>query len=212
VAELLLLDADALSKLAHWDLLGELDELFGSADANTATLSTLVHRAYRACTKPDGRLFRDTEAARRAYERASKMAPFPATDEPTLLEFQKLAGIDPGEALLLAALVANPSAILLTGDKRAVMALTKMEPEARERLSGRIVQLEQVVLALLKKRGIEWLRARVCPSRAIDKSIAIVFGSDCKASELEVEAGLRSYIANARSASAGLLSSGPPFD
>jgi len=73
------------------------------------------------------------------------------------------------------------------------------------------VTVEQIVLALLKSKGIEWLRAHICPYRTLDKAIGIIMGSDCKASAEVPEASLPSYIADVRSASGALLCATAPF-
>ena len=78
-------------------------------------------------------------------------------------------------------------------------------------LSDRIVTIEQIVLALLKGKGIDWLRAHICPYRTLDKAIGVIMGSDCKATAEAAEAGLRSYIADLRSMSGTLLRATVPF-
>lgn len=207
-----LLDADAVSKLAHWDLLGEVAVLTGVSTDQTATLSSLIHRAARSCAKADGRLFKATSAAERALKYLQQLAPLPPPDEDFIAHVQHVPAIDPGEALLLASLRAHANTILITGDKRAVTALATAVPEQMlNSLSDRIVTIEQIVLALLKSKGIDWLRAHICPYRTLDKAIGVIMGSDCKASAEAAEAGLRSYIADLRSLSGTLLRATAPF-
>lgn len=207
-----LLDADALSKLAHWDLLGELSVLTGVPTGETATLSSLVHRATRSCAKPDGRLFKDVSAAERALKYLQQLAPLPPPDDDFIAYVQHVPAIDPGEAVLLAALRAHADTILITGDKRAVTSLATAAPEPiLKSFSDRIVTIEQIVLALLMSHGIDWLRRRICPYRTLDKAIGAIMGSDCKASAQAAEAGLRSYISDLRSVSGTLLRSKEPF-
>ncbi|HVZ19309.1 MAG TPA: hypothetical protein VG897_19475 [Terriglobales bacterium] len=207
-----LIDADALSKLAHWDLLEELALLTGTPIAETATLSSLVHRAARSCAKPDGKLFRDAVAASRAHAYLSQFAPLPSPAEDVLALMQHVPAIDPGEALLFAALHARPDTLLITGDKRAITALARAAPlPLLTSFANRILTIEQIVLALLEVKGIDWLREHVCPSRSLDKAIGIVMGSECRAPAESVEAGLRSYIANLRSTTGRLLCATAPF-
>lgn len=208
-----LLDADAVSKLAHWDLLGEVAVLTGVSTDQTATLSSLIHRAAKSCAKPDGKLFKDTSAAERALNYLQQLAPLPQPDEDFIAHVQHVPAIDPGEALLLASLRAHhANTILITGDKRAITALATAVPERMlNSLSDRIVTVEQIVLVLLKSKGIDWLRAHICPYRTLDKAIGVIMGSDCKASAEAAEAGLRSYIADLRSKSGTLLRATAPF-
>jgi hypothetical protein len=175
-------------------------------------LSSLVHRAARSCAKADGRLFKDTSAAERALKYLQQLAPLPPPDEDFIAHVQHVPAIDPGEALLLASLHAHANTILVTGDKRAVTALATAVPEQMlNSLSDRIVTIEQIVLALLKSKGIDWLRAHICPYRTLDKTIGVIMGSDCKASAEAAEAGLLSYIADLRSMSGTLLRATAPF-
>lgn len=207
-----LLDADALSKLAHWDLLDELALLTGVPNSHTATLSSLVHRASKCRERPDGKLFLDTTVAARAHEYLKQLAPLPAPDEKFIALVQHVPAIDPGEALLFAALFANENSILITGDKRAVTALARaICTPALTRLSGRIVVIEQIILACLKNRGIDWLRKHICPYRTTDKAIGIAMGSDCMAPAESVDAGLHSYIAELQSCAGVLLCRASPF-
>ena len=207
-----LLDADALSKLAHWNLLKELAPLTGVVDAETATLSSLLHRAAKSCKKPDGKLFQDAIVAARAYHYLEQLAPLPEPAEDFLALVQQVPAIDPGEALLLAALRAHADALLITGDKRALNALVNTVPSAvLASFSNRIITIEQIVLALLKSKSVDWLRQHICPYKTLDKAIGIVMGSDCLAPAESVEAGLRSYISDLRSSTGTLLRSTEPF-
>ncbi len=207
-----LLDADALSKLAHWNMLGELSSLTGFTSAQAATLSSLIHRASKSREKPDGKLFRDATAASRAHEYLKQLAPLPAPDEGFISVVQHVPAIDPGEAVLFATLRAHQNTVLITGDKRAIRALTDaVESILITPFNGRIIIVEQILLALLKAKGIEWLRDHVCPYRTLDKAIGVVMGSDCRASAESVETGLRSYITDVGSYSGTLLCCTPPF-
>lgn len=209
---MLLLDADALSKLAHWDLLDELSALVGVQPERAATLSSLLHRARKACTKPDGKLFKDAAAAARAVNYLEKMTRLPEPDSKLIELLQSVQGIDSGEVVLFGVLGALDASILVTGDKRAIVAASHALPTAhRARLESRIVMVEQIILALLRSRGIEWLREHVCPHRSLDKAVGVVMGYDCQATAATVEEGLKSYIADLRSATDGLLRSGAPF-
>lgn len=60
---MLFIDADALAKLAHWQILPILPTITGMTWNRMATISSLKHRAHRASTKPDGRLFHCPHAA-----------------------------------------------------------------------------------------------------------------------------------------------------
>jgi hypothetical protein len=190
-----LIDADALAKLAHWQLLEELPSLTGVPLAESATLTSVRYRAQRALTGQD-KLFRTKESAQRALDAINQMAgPIdPGID--ALPELQDISGIDAGEAVLLSALQAKPTLRLLTGDKRCLRALASLSL-ARNYI-GRITILEQVLLVALEKHGVKWVRERVCPFKELDKAIATSLGSRCDAALPSVREGLKSYISEIR--------------
>lgn len=59
----MLIDVDALCKLAHWGLLEELPMLTGIPWHECACLASAKYRARRSTMKPDGRAFRTVDAA-----------------------------------------------------------------------------------------------------------------------------------------------------
>lgn len=189
----LLVDVDALAKLAHWRILDELPDFTGVPLSQCTTLTSARFRAERAVKKPDGRVFRATEAATAALRAMDGMMGPLSPDTQHLTTLQSISGIDAGEAVLLSALSAG-GARLLTGDKRALKALAELDSAQRAPFAGKIVLIEQVLLAALTRHGIEWLRERVCPYKHIDKAIGIAMGSRCDAPQQSVREGLESYI------------------
>ena len=190
----LLVDVDALAKLAHWKLLEELASLTGVPLTQCATLTSARYRAKRAIAKPDKKLFRTTEAAQIALAAADCMTGQIDPRNELIPVLQDIPGIDAGEAVLLSATAGSPDAQLLTGDKRALRALSQLNSEHLAKLAGKIIVIEQLLLATLNQHGINRLRELVCPHKDIDKAIGIVMGSRCDASESAVREGLNSYI------------------
>ncbi len=189
----LLVDVDVLAKLAHWGMLPDLPAFVGVDWDRMSTVASLRFRAQRAATKPDGKLFHTTDAAHAVMHALAQMAPLPTVDPARLAAFQDATDIDAGEAVLFALLDGVADRCVLTGDKRAVRALSQLPAARRALLEGRLLVLEAVFLQALDLRGIEWLRERVCPSRALDKAIAIAMGSRCDAPPAAVIEALRSY-------------------
>lgn len=189
----LFLDVDAVAKLSHWEILPHLPSLTGMAWTECGTLSSLKFRALRGISKPDGKLFRTQAAAQIASDAIAQMGQTVPL-EPSTSDLQDLAGIDPGEMILLEALTgAGENSRLLTGDKRALKALATLGEKHRQRYSGRVLIVEQIIAKALHVYDLPWLQARVCPQRQIDTAISIVFGSRCDASEPSVKDGLKSY-------------------
>lgn len=189
----LLVDVDVLAKLAHWDMLAELPDFAGFQWDQMSTVASLQFRAQRAAASPDGKLFRTREAALAVSSALDLMVPLPAVDPARLAAFQDASDIDAGEAILFALLDGIADRYVLTGDKRAVRALSRLPAARRALLEGRILILEGVFLQALALRGIEWMRERVCPSRELDKAIAIALGSRCDAPRTVVHTALYSY-------------------
>ena len=78
----LLIDVDALCKLAHWGLLEEIPSLMGIPLQECTTLASSKYRAIKAKSKLDMRVFHAVEAADRVLEAIALMqAPIePAKD------------------------------------------------------------------------------------------------------------------------------------
>jgi hypothetical protein len=53
------------------------------------------------------------------------------------------------------------------------------------------------------------IRTHICPHRELDKSIGAAFGSECAAAEVDVRAGLVSYIEHLRNLTSDLLAPFP---
>lgn len=186
----LLIDVDALVKLAHWRMVLELPGLTQIALADCATISSLRHRAQT----PKKPLFVADHAPGLVIEAMDQMAALPAPDPAVLAVLQDVPAIDPGEALLFAALHATPDSQLLTGDKRALKALSELPHHVRDPFAGRILVVERVLERALDQHGLEWLRAHVCEWRSIDKAAGFIMGGRCDAAEAAVREGLASYI------------------
>lgn len=190
----LLVDVDALCKLAHWRLLSELPYLLGTVWSDCATLTSAKHRARKAKVKPDGRIFRTTAAAEEALWAIEQMQPTLEPNAEGLKDFENVPGIDPGEAVLLSAIATSPSARLLTGDKRALRALASTPNSIRSSYAGKIILVEQVILGALDAHDLAWLRDHVCPEKDVDKTISMIMGGRCDASEVSVREGLASHL------------------
>ena len=192
-ASTLLIDVDAMCKLAHWNLLESLPAITGVPPADCATLPSCRHRAAKALTKLD-KVFKCVEAATEVLRAVDAFGDLPQPD-PSLLEpFQDVAGIDSGEAVMFARMIEQPSAILLTGDKRAMRAAAALPMSVRGPVAARVLPVECVVKCALDMFGLDELRTRVCPWKEVDKAIAIVMGSRCDQPEASVREGLASYL------------------
>ncbi|CAN7760712.1 hypothetical protein LJR039_007092 [Pseudorhodoferax sp. LjRoot39] len=190
----LLVDVDAMCKLAHWRLLELLPAITGVEPHACSTLVSTRFRALKSVVKPDGKVFRCGNAAQAVLDALEAFGELPQADAPLLAQFQDVVGIDAGEAVMLARLIEDPQAMFLTGDKRALRAVAAMDQAVRDAIAARVVPVECVITCVLDMYGIEELRARVCPWKDVDKAVAIVMGSRCDSSEASVREGLASYV------------------
>ncbi|WP_369091421.1 hypothetical protein [Massilia sp. X63] len=120
------------------------------------------------------------------------MSAMPVPDVTVLGSLNGIAQVDPGEAILIAVCLNNPTSLFITGDKRALRAVAKHPLAAR--LAGKVALVEQVLKLCLEQKGREWLLANIQEHRGIDKAISMIVGSRCDASLENLNTGLASYI------------------
>lgn len=188
---MLFLDADAVSKLSHWNILPLLPELLGINWEEIATISSLRYRAQAAVTKPDKKLFHTSEAAQIAVDCVTKCHVCPTPNAEMVEAFSKVPQIDAGEAVLFSLVMTQRDSRLLTGDKRALRALATHE--LAKNFDGKIICIEQILKLTLDKHGRQWLLANVGPQAQIDKAAAIILGSRQDAPIDQIYEALSSY-------------------
>lgn len=208
----LLVDNDVLIKLACYSLLAELPK--STEDfASVGVLGSAPFVAPRRLAK-DG-LINDRESALRSLREFLSSATVlePTEDELTLAsEIEDTAVVmglelDSGESQLCAIAIYRQAVFILTGDKRAIAGAERIREEipALDPLSGRIVCLEQAIMGMVSRLGIEMVRSKICAEAKVDKSLAIclrcIFGVSVPVS---VE-GLSSYISSMRQEASSLL-------
>jgi len=84
--------------------------------------------------------------------------------------------IDPGEAQIFAAAV-EPDAIVISGDKRAVRALSDVR-DFVEALDGRVVVVEALLISLCVDLGVEEMRRRLEALAGLDTMVRVCFSPD----------------------------------
>jgi hypothetical protein len=84
--------------------------------------------------------------------------------------------IDAGEAQLLGT-AAEHRALLITGDKRALIAVARVSGFA-EALAGCIVTVEAALLALCNRLGEDVVRTAVTPLLSNDRTLRVCFSPD----------------------------------
>ena len=189
---MLYVDVDALCKLAHWNILPLLPDVSGQQWKCIVTVSSLRYRASRAIKSPDRKLFYSSDAAKVACACISKMGFHSEIKFEVLPPLIDSPQIDPGEALLLSMTANDSQGIFLTGDKRALRALSKLDCSTL--FAGRVLIIEQVLAWCLHRQGREWLLRNVCPFTHIDKAVSLILGSQCDDSVESIKEGIFSYV------------------
>jgi len=103
--------------------------------------------------------------------------------------------IQPGEAMLLALVMENPSYYLATGDKRALKALasTPALRDIRDAVAGRVICLETVVSTLILKHGHQSMAEAFEPMVGNHGTLSRIFSSPGRA--LQVAGSCRCSLA-----------------
>lgn len=167
----LLIDTDAFCKLAVGGVLEEAVGFFGLKLADCGRLPALPHMLRR------GKL-RKMLGERASDALSLRAEEVPVMAQPTdnwLAALTAVDAIDPGEAQLFA-LAAEAGLIVFSGDKRALRAI-KNVPDIMEHLSGKVVVLEAVLIALCDEMGPDVVRERIGPLAAIDTAVRVCFSS-----------------------------------
>jgi hypothetical protein len=188
---MILLDNDALLKLASYDL---IDEALQSLQLKPGDVAVLPTAKY-ALLPTRNRLLRckDEQTASRleAFLAACSVIPQEQISPELLDKLTGIQSLDAGEAVLFAYAASNPDAIVVTGDKRAVGALATAD--VADALSGRVMVLESLVAAMVLD-AFAPVQEKVRSKPQVDKSLANVFGRSAPASIDGVVEGLDSYI------------------
>lgn len=130
-----------------------------------------------------------------------------AVDPDELSLLQSIEGIDPGEAVLIAGTKNETDFYFISGDKRCLKALGwgKNLDAIRERLRGKGICLEQIILRLIEVKGFDFVFSKVLPARGYDTALRAIFGSGERATQDNVIMSLRGYIRALQEESNGLL-------
>ncbi len=129
----------------------------------------------------------------------------PPPDEQRL--FDDALDIDTGEAILFSASAHYAGCLVSTGDKRSLRALATL-PNAQpiiDRLAGRVICFEQIVLRIIDRFGFDLVRSKVVPASDCDTALRAAFGSGLEATEESVRHCLAAYIGYLRDETGPLL-------
>jgi hypothetical protein len=208
------IDNDVVLKGVSYGFLNELLASIPDAPHEYGILGTAKYVLRKALQKrPPNRL----DAAKKELEAALAVLEILEPTEPEAalaaqLEFlaQQLAvPMHVGECQLVSMLVTRDLHHVLTGDRKAIMALSSIAPPAgisAEKLSARFICFEQAVRYLVNYQGSDAVRTAICAEREVDHAMRICFScASPEVGEASWLEGLESHIEELRAASGDLL-------
>lgn len=165
----LLVDTDAFCKLGVAGFLQDAVSIFRAELQECGRLPALPYMLRK------GRLREryGREACDTLIPLAEAMSVIRQPSNTWLDKLTHINAIDPGDAQIFAA-AAESGLIVVSGDKRALRALKDVDDFA-DALSGRIVVLEAVLLALCDQLGDEEVRRHLAPLAALDTVVKVCF-------------------------------------
>ncbi|WP_151703821.1 hypothetical protein [Nitrincola alkalilacustris] len=196
VVDLYLLDSDVAKKICQYQL---LDELTGALKCGLDDLLVLPQLKFQLKLKDDKKALEklgspeSVEQARLLVENALEVEIIAESANP-ILELNR-PDIDTGEAILFAALYESSDDSLLSGDKRAFVALSKIEGMALvDSLWARMISMEEAMFIILKSSDFDLVSSKVRARKDVDMSLSIAFGRTSKNELNEVFDALFSFM------------------
>lgn len=102
--------------------------------------------------------------------------------------------IDGGELALFAALLDSDRSGLVTGDKRALIALASLDGDSAEVLWARLLCLEDAIALLVQRLGHAYVSDKVRPRPDANVALSIAFGRINVSSASSTSEGINSYL------------------
>ena len=165
----ILIDTDAFCKLAIGGVLKDSVRLFGAELTECGRLPALPYMLRRGS-------LRTKYGPERCDDLVSTMSNMPivtSSSDSYIDRLTAIRNIDPGEAQLFAK-AAETEIHLITGDKRSLRALKNVTVMANV-LSGHIIVLESILLALCDHLGTKEVRQRIQGLGRFDSVVQICF-------------------------------------
>lgn len=201
----LFLDNDIILKLSSAGLLKEIEEIFGANPRSIFILPTAW--PYIARNKKLLEVYSaDTITNALGVIADYSVIPDDYIDETRFFPLSNITGIDSGERILFSV---NPGSeyLVITGDKRSIIALCSLSPEELKRgtYTEKIVCFEKIILLLLESNEFDSICGFIINSGYCgDKVLKIVFGQ-AKLNVESVQTGLNSYYNDLKGKTDGVL-------
>lgn len=198
-----LLDSDAARCLCQYELLHELADALGCSLLDFAVLPQL--RFQLRLGKPNAM---DKLGSAEAIELAELLVAQASevtvsANSANALLLSNRPDIDAGELILFAALCDDAASTLVTGDKRALVALSAVADPALETLWARLICLEEAIALIIKHVGFEAVSQKIRARPDVNVALSIAFGRSTAAPSPSVLEGLASYVSDVMQSTQG---------
>lgn len=202
------IDNDILLKLVAFQLFDEAMASLNLAKNDLQVLPTAKFVFFQLRRQPE-LIYSDDILARAIalVENCPTLPDIVNTDE-SRIEAQQLETFDEihqGEARLILATRDKESFLLISGDKNCMKALFRLPDETYQRLCGRVVCLEQIMLRMIDVLGFDEVCDRIYPVIQYDKAIHLCFGYSEPAPKAQVQGALQSCLNEIHRVAPGLL-------
>jgi hypothetical protein len=192
-----LIDNDAIKKLAQYNLLTELCSAYDVQPNNFAVLPELKFQL-KLKNKPKAvEKLGDESSFNRLVEflKLAQEVIVHKTDSANEILKLNQSNLDFGEQTLLAALSSNAESKMLSGDKRAFHAISKIEKtNVLSLLWPRFICLEEALHRILHNNDFSIVSNKVRSKPSVDNAIKIAFGVSNPSNRESVVCALSSYI------------------
>ncbi|WP_447905149.1 hypothetical protein [Stenotrophomonas sepilia] len=191
-----LIDSDAAKALCQYGLIEDLATALGVTLRDFAVLAQLRYQLHMASPAKALKKLGSNLAVEQAsllVEQASEVVVLLESANYALLE--GTPDIDGGELALFAAMCEDSNAGLITGDKRSLIALCKIEGAIQENFSwAQILCLEEAIAILIRFFDWQYVSERIRTRPDVNNALSNIFGRSAPAAEAAISEGLQSYL------------------
>lgn len=192
-----MLDSDAIRKLAQYDLLTELCYAYKTTPSNFLVLPELKFQLKLGDSAKAIKILGSKEAYQKLMlflDEAGEITEFSSEAANEILNL-RLPNLDSGEQVILAAMIADERHRMLSGDKKAFIAIARITHSyISENFWPRVICLEEALHAIINSNDFDLVSKKIRSKPRVDAAIKIAFGSSVATSFDSAVAALESYI------------------
>lgn len=191
-----LIDSDVARCMCSYELIEDLATALGVTLADFFVLSQLKYQLHLAKPSKALKKLGTPEAVQQAQKLVSQASEVVVmADSANYVLLEGTPDIDGGELALFAALCENPSTGLVTGDKRALVALCKVTGPIESKFAwAQILCLEEAIARLIAHFGLNHVSKTVRAHAGTNTALEMIFGKTKAAAIEDVNEGLTSYL------------------